>query len=79
MNQDGVKKGYDVAQLKKVREFTRVPLIASGGAGSVDDFLKVFTEAAVDGALAASVFHERQLAIGDLKQFLAAQQIVVRL
>jgi len=79
MNQDGVKNGYDLAQLKRVRQLTHTPLIASGGAGSVQDFLSAFKEAEVDGALAASVFHERQLSISDLKKFLAQQQIVVRL
>lgn len=78
MNQDGVKKGYDLAQLKALRPLTKVPLIASGGAGSALDFLEVFKEAQVDGALAASVFHERELSIGDLKQFLAQQELVVR-
>ncbi|WP_028388689.1 imidazole glycerol phosphate synthase subunit HisF [Legionella fairfieldensis] len=79
MNQDGVKKGYDLAQLKKVRELTHTPLIASGGAGSAQDFLDAFKETQVDGALAASIFHERELSIRDLKKFLAQQQIVVRL
>jgi imidazole glycerol-phosphate synthase subunit HisF len=79
MNQDGVKNGYDLAQLKRVRQLAHTPLIASGGAGSVQDFLNVFKEARVDGALAASVFHDRQLSICDLKKFLAQQQIVVRL
>jgi cyclase len=79
MNQDGVRQGYDLLQLKKVRPMVKVPLIASGGANSALDFLTAFAEAKVDGALAASVFHERQLAIGELKQFLAQKNIVVRL
>jgi cyclase len=79
MNQDGVKNGYDKVQLQKIRAVTITPLIASGGAGSVHDFLSVFKEAHVDGALAASVFHERQLAINTLKRFLRQQQIKVRL
>lgn len=79
MSQDGVKNGYDLAQLKRVRQLAHTPLIASGGAGSAQDFLNVFKEARVDGALAASVFHDRQLSISDLKKFLAQQQIVVRL
>lgn len=79
MNQDGVKKGYDLVQLKKMRALAHLPLIASGGAGSAQDFLYLFAETQVAGALAASVFHERQLSIIDLKQFLAQQQIVVRL
>lgn len=79
MNQDGVKNGYDITQLKNIRALTDVPLIASGGAGMPQDFLRVFKEAHVNGALAASVFHERQLSIRDLKQFLVQQQVVVRL
>lgn len=79
MNQDGVKDGYDLAQLKTVRQLVRTPLIASGGAGSAQDFLNVFKEADVNGALAASVFHDRQLSIINLKNFLAQQQIMVRL
>lgn len=79
MNRDGVKNGYDMEQLKQVRNVARIPLIASGGAGGCDDFLNVFTQARVDGALAASVFHDRQLSIRELKQFLYQQQVVVRL
>ncbi|NDH08516.1 MAG: imidazole glycerol phosphate synthase cyclase subunit [Gammaproteobacteria bacterium] len=79
MNQDGVKNGYDLTQLKRIRQLAHIPLIASGGAGKPQDFLNAFKEARVDGALAASVFHDRQLSIRDLKNFLAQQQIVVRL
>ena len=79
MNQDGVKNGYDLVQLKRMRLLTHTPLIASGGAGKPQDFLNAFKEAQVDGALAASVFHDRQLSISDLKKFLAQQQLVVRL
>ena len=57
MNQDGVRKGYDVEQLAAVRAVTQVPLIASGGAGAMEHFKDVFEVAHVDGALAASVFH----------------------
>jgi imidazole glycerol-phosphate synthase subunit HisF len=79
MNQDGVRQGYDCDQLRQVRQHSNVPLIASGGAGGQRHFLQVFEDANVDGALAASVFHERTLAIDDLKRFLAAQGIDVRL
>ncbi|GJK37484.1 hypothetical protein TUM17571_44820 [Klebsiella pneumoniae] len=57
MNQDGVRNGYDLEQLSKVRAVCRVPLIASGGAGTMEHFLEAFRDANVDGALAASVFH----------------------
>lgn len=79
MNQDGIKNGYDIAQLKQIRALTYVPIIASGGAGAVEDFVHLFKEAHVDGALAASIFHEKQLYINDLKRFLMQQAVVVRL
>lgn len=79
MNQDGVRKGYDIQQLTAVRSHVTVPLIASGGAGAVEHFAEVFKQAKVDGSLAASVFHRQQIAIPDLKKFLAQQQIPVRL
>jgi cyclase len=78
MNQDGVRRGYDIAQLGRVRAACAVPLIASGGAGSMQDFAEVFREARVDGALAASVFHSATINIRELKAFLRAQAIEVR-
>jgi cyclase len=78
MNQDGVRKGYDIAQLSTVREHCLVPLIASGGAGSMQHFADVFTGAGVDGALAASVFHSAEVNIAELKNFLAGQSIHMR-
>ena len=79
MNQDGVRKGYDIAQLKTVRAVCDVPLIASGGAGAVQHFEDVFTQANVDGALAASVFHKSVIAIPDLKADLREAGIEMRL
>lgn len=79
MASDGVRTGYDLAQLRRVREICRVPLIASGGAGAPEHFADVFTQARVDGALAASVFHSGAIAIPDLKQFLRARRVEVRL
>ena len=78
MNQDGVRQGYDCEQLAAVRRVCDVPLIASGGAGRVDHFLRVFEDAAVDGALAASVFHSGELPIPDLKRYLAENQVDIR-
>ena len=78
MNQDGVRKGYDIEQLKLVRSVSKVPLIASGGAGTMEHFLDAFRLAHVDGALAASVFHKKIIDIGDLKRYLADNGIEVR-
>jgi len=79
MASDGVRSGYDIAQLRTVRDACRVPLIASGGAGTAEHFAEVFIEARVDGALAASVFHSAAIAIPDLKRFLRERHIEVRL
>jgi len=79
MASDGVRQGYDIEQLAVVREACRVPLIASGGAGTPEHFVEVFRRARVDGALAASVFHSGAIAIPDLKRHLAASNVEVRL
>ena len=79
MASDGVRTGYDLGQLQRVRSVCRVPLIASGGAGAMEHFERVFSVARVDGALAASVFHSGAIAIPDLKQYLREHQIEVRL
>lgn len=78
MASDGVRKGYDVEQLRAVRAICQVPLIASGGAGAPEHFARVFRAASVDAALAASVFHSGQIAIPDLKKFLRHEGIEVR-
>ena len=79
MNQDGVRRGYDLKQLALVREHCTVPLIASGGAGAMEHFADVFHEARVDGALAASVFHKAIIHIPELKDYLREQHIEVRI
>jgi cyclase len=78
MASDGVRGGYDIAQLKAVRALCGVPLVASGGAGTVRHFVDVFESANVDAALAASVFHSAEIGIPDLKRRLRAQGIEVR-
>jgi cyclase len=78
MNQDGVRKGYDLPQLAAVRAVCQIPLIASGGAGALQHFKDVFETAHVDGALAASVFHSATIDIRDLKQYLIACGIAIR-
>jgi cyclase len=78
MSSDGTRAGYDLEQLASVRAACRVPLVASGGAGTPEHFALAFERAQVDAALAASVFHERTIPIPDLKRFLAARGIAVR-
>ncbi|HHW4680453.1 MAG TPA: imidazole glycerol phosphate synthase subunit HisF [Xylella taiwanensis] len=78
MDSDGVRRGYDIAQLRQARALCQVPLVASGGAGERQHFVDVFEQADVDGALAASVFHSGAISIPDLKQFLRERQIEVR-
>jgi imidazole glycerol-phosphate synthase subunit HisF len=78
MSSDGVRAGYDIEQLRAVREICQVPLVASGGAGAASHFVEVFRAAGVDGALAASVFHSGDIAIPTLRRELRAQGIEVR-
>ncbi len=78
MASDGVRRGYDIEQLRAVREVCRVPLVASGGAGSAAHFRDVFQQADVDAALAASVFHTGAIVVHELKRELAAAGIAVR-
>ena len=77
---DGVKKGFDEELLGRVSEYTDVPLIASGGAGSIDDFVSLFrNNDRVDAGLAASIFHYREVLIPDLKKKLRENGINVRI
>ena len=78
MNADGTRDGYDTVQLSKVREPISIPLIASGGAGSISHFKKVFSESKVDGALAASVFHKNIFSIPELKKEISNSGIIIR-
>lgn len=75
---DGEKKGYDLELMNTLSEQLSIPVIASGGAGKMEDFLEAF-EAGSDAALAASVFHFGEIAIPDLKKYLAAHGIPVRI
>jgi imidazole glycerol-phosphate synthase subunit HisF len=78
MSSDGVRLGFDIGQLRAIRDVCHVPLVASGGAGAAQHFVDVFTAAEVDAALAASVFHSGDIAIPDLKRHLRAAGIEVR-
>lgn len=78
MGSDGTREGFDIEQLKAARARISIPLIASGGAGNADHFIDVFDQADVDGALAATVFHNNKVPIPALKQALSAAGIGVR-
>lgn len=78
MNQDGMKNGYDLVQLKAVRQVCQVPLIASGGAGAMEHFYDAFAQADADGALAASVFHKGLIHIPELKDYLLHKGVTIR-
>ena len=79
MGSDGTRNGFDIEQLQAARQLTSIPLIASGGAGSASHFADVFRQADVDGALAATVFHNNKVPIPALKHMLHAAGIGVRL
>ena len=78
MDADGTKAGFDIALTKIISESVGIPVIASGGAGSKEHFKEVLTEGAADAALAASLFHYKELEISDLKNYLSDNGISVR-
>jgi cyclase len=79
MDADGTLAGYDLALTRAVAGAVPVPLIASGGAGTLAHFAQVLTAGQADAALAASLFHDRALSVGEVKTYLAAQGITVRI
>jgi cyclase len=78
MDRDGTKEGYDIALLKNVTNAVRIPVIASGGAGTLEHLYDAFNDADVDAVLAASIFHFRQFTIKQAKEFLRSKNILVR-
>ena len=79
MDYDGTKDGYDLALTDAVSRAVNIPVIASGGAGKLEDFYNVFAKTKADAALAASVFHYRELTVGDVKKYLKEKKVEVRL
>ncbi len=79
MNADGTKNGFEIEFTRLISETVNVPVIASGGAGRVEHFARVFTDGRADAALAASVFHFREIEIPTLKNYLRGQNIEVRI
>lgn len=78
MDADGTKKGFDIELTKAVSNLTNVPVIASGGCGSLEHFYEVFNEEAADAALAASLFHYGELTVDEVKKYLYDRKIPVR-
>ena len=78
MDKDGTRSGYDLELLKKVNDLVSIPLIASGGAGSKEDFLNAFKQTNVDACLAAGLFHYNELSIKDLKNYLIQNGVDIR-
>ena len=78
MDCDGTKAGYDIELTRQIADNVSIPVIASGGAGTKEHFLEALTEGHADAALAASLFHYKELEIADLKNYLADQGVSVR-
>lgn len=79
IDEDGMKNGYDIALLKKIKENVSIPVIASGGAGKMEDFYEGIVSGRADGVLGASVFHYGEIEIDDLKKYLIDKGISVKL
>jgi len=79
MDFDGTKNGYDLELTKAITSKVNIPVIASGGAGSLEDFYNVFTQANADAALAASLFHYQELSVKQVKNYLKEKGVAVRL
>lgn len=79
MDHDGTKAGFANELLAKLSQLVNVPIIASGGAGTMDHFVDTFTKGKADAALAASIFHFKEIALPDLKQYLNTKEIPTRL
>jgi len=79
MDYDGTKEGFDIELTRKITDSVTIPVIASGGAGTMEHFYQVFTQTQADAALAASIFHFREISIPDLKKYLKEKGIEVRI
>jgi cyclase len=78
IDRDGTKRGYDIGLLREITSRVNVPVVASGGAGKLEHFLEAFRDGGCDAALAASLFHYRELTVGQVKDYLRARDVVVR-
>jgi cyclase len=79
MNTDGTKDGYDIPLTRAVAQAVKIPVIASGGAGSLEHFAKAVTEGGASAVLAASLFHYGELTVMDVKQYLRDRGIPVEM
>ena len=79
MDEDGQKKGYDIALTRAISEKVSIPVIASGGAGKKEDFLELFHHKGIDAGLAAGIFHQKLLTIRELKEYLNENGVEMRL
>ncbi|MGK0466330.1 imidazole glycerol phosphate synthase subunit HisF [Clostridium sp.] len=79
MDCDGTKKGYDIELLNAITRCVNIPVIASGGCGKLEDFYEVFEKSGADAALAASLFHYRELTIREVKQYLKDSGVEIRI
>lgn len=79
MDKDGTKNGYDIELTRKISEAVKIPVIASGGAGTKEHFYEAFTNGKADAALAASLFHYKELSIKKLKKYLSQKGVAVRI
>ena len=79
MDSDGTKDGYDINLTKKISESVNIPIIASGGCGTLDHFAEALTLGKADAALAASVFHFKEFTIGEVKEYLKSKGIAIRI
>jgi len=78
MDRDGTKDGYDIELTKKISKAVNIPVIASGGCGKLEHFYTALTEGKADAALAASVFHFREISIKQVKEYLKNKGVEVR-
>jgi cyclase len=78
MDKDGTENGYDIELTRTISEKVNVPVIASGGAGTPEHFVEVFTDGKADAALAASVFHYNKYPVPVVKEFLRKRGVIVR-
>lgn len=75
---DGTKEGFDIPMLKAVCDSVNIPVIASGGAGKINDFSEVFEKTGATAALAASLFHFKELTVGDVKKYCRSKGVIMR-